>query len=218
MKDIAPLKNILRLGVLSSSILISGCSTYQVGSEIQAGTQDLLIGKSESAVAYFQAAAAQDPSYARDIGYMREGVWTYLGRANYDAGKLPEARQALQRAVGQDDHDYLAKLYLGLALARAENRDLGRKSIQSGLQGLHDWLEYTKRNSFYGQFWDPSRVISSEIDADLAMISNRDIDWPKVIASGEWVGKKMEEEIDLARRDESHEYDRDGAGRRMMRH
>jgi hypothetical protein len=83
---------------------------------------------------------------------------------------------------------------------------------------LHDWLEYTKRNSFYGQFWDPSRVISSEIDADLAMISNRDIDWPKVIASGEWVGKKMEEEIDLARRDESHEYDRDGAGRRMMRH
>lgn len=218
MKDIAPLKNILSLGVLSSTILISGCSTYRVGSQIQAGRQDLLIGKSESAVAYFQAAAAQDPSYTRDIGYMREGVWTYLGRANYDAGKLPEARQALERAVGQDDHDYLAKLYLGLALARSENRDLGSKSIQFGLQGLHDWLEYTKRNSFYGQFWDPSRVISSEIDADLAIISSRDIDWPKLIASGEWVGKKMEEEIDLARRDESHEYDRDGAARRMMRH
>jgi tetratricopeptide (TPR) repeat protein len=218
MKDTVPLKSILRLGILSSTVLISGCSNYRVGSQIQAGRQDLLIGKSESAVAYFHAAAAQDPSYTRDIGYMREGVWTYLGRANYDAGKLPEARQALQRAVGQDDHDYLAKLYLGLALARTENRDLGRKSIQSGLQGLHDWFEYTKRNSFYGQFWDPSRVISSEIDADLAMISNRDIDWPKIITSGEWVGKKMEEEIDLARRDESHEYDRDGAGRRMMRH
>ena len=216
MKDIAPLKNILRLGVLSSTILISGCSTYRVGSQIQAGRQDLLIGKSESAVAYFQAAAAQDPSYTRDIGYMREGVWTYLGRAEFDAGKLPEARQALERAVARDDRDYFANLYLGLVLAKSGDRDNGVKDIKQGLDGLDSWFKYTTANSAYGYFWDPSGAIRSEIGLDLAMLSSSEIDWPKLIASGEWVGKKTEEEIDLARRDEQRQYD-NGDGRRIGR-
>jgi hypothetical protein len=35
------------------------------------------------------------------------------------------------------------------------------------------------------------------------MISGKEIDWQNLMASGEWVGKKMEEEIDIARRQEA---------------
>ncbi len=81
-----------------------------------------------------------------------------------------------------------------------------------------NWLEYAKRDAFYGQFWDPANAIGSEISGDLVLISSRDFDWPKLIASGEWIGKKTEEEIDLTRRDERRQYDTDGNGRRMRRH
>jgi len=209
---------IVRLGILSSAILlIGGCAAFQAGNQVEAGRQDLLAGNSESAAAHFHYATDLDPNYETHIGYMHEGVWTYLGRADYDAGRLLDARQALEQAVARDDRDYLAKLYLGLALARPENRPLGVKSIENGLQGLDEWFQYTKHNAFYGQNWDPTNVISSEISRDLAMISSRDIDWPKLITSGEWVGKKTEEEIDLARRDESRQYENDRDRHRMRR-
>lgn len=42
------------------------------------------------------------------------------------------------------------------------------------------------------------------------MITGKDINWQELIASGEAIGKKMEEEIDLARRDERQERWQDG--------
>ncbi len=138
---------------------------------------------------------------------MREGVWTYLGRANYDAGKLPQARQALERALARNEPDYFANLYLGLVLAKGEERGQSVRELRNGLEGFDEWFNYTTRNAFYGQFWDPSGAIRSEIDGDLAMISGSNIDWPKLVASVEWVGKKTEEEIDLARRDERRQYE-----------
>ncbi|HWH77876.1 MAG TPA: tetratricopeptide repeat protein [Candidatus Binatus sp.] len=205
------------LGHLSWIILLTGCSAYQTSSQIEAGRQNLLAGKSQAAIGYFEDAAQKDPDYKRSIGYMHEGIWTYLGRANYDAGKLPEARRALERAVELDDRDYLGQLYLGLALAKTENHQPGIKHIENGLQGLNEWFQYTKKNAYYGQNWDPLNAIGSEIGVNLAMISGRDIDWPKLISSSEWVGKKTEEEIDLARRDELRQYDNDNMGRRIRR-
>lgn len=212
------MKKLLRLGLLSSTIFAAGCSTHRLGSQLEAGKQDLLIGKNESAVAHFKDAADQDPTYQKSIGYMREGVWTFLGRANYQAGKLTEARQALERAVARSDRDYMAKLYLGLALARAENRELGTKNIENGLQGLSEWFRYTKGNAHYGQNWDTLNAISSEIDRDLAMLSGPAIDWPKLISSSEWIGKTTEEEIDLVRRDENRQMNNDGSRGRSGRH
>jgi tetratricopeptide (TPR) repeat protein len=212
------MQNVFSVGLLSATILVGGCSAYRVGSQIQAGRQDLLLGKSASAAGYFQEAANSDPDYERSIGYMREGVWTYLGRADYDAGKLPQARQALERAVAHDERDYFANLYLGLVLAKAEERGQSLRELKNGLAGLDEWFNYTTSNALYGQFWDPSGAIRSEIDADLAMISNSDIDWPKLVASAEWVGKKTEEEIDLARRDEQQQYDNHRNRLRMGQH
>jgi len=209
------MKKISRFGKLLWLIVFAGCSAYQTGSQIETGRQNLLAGKSDAAIPYFQEAAQRDPSYKRNIGYMNEGVWTYLGRANYDAGKLSDARTALERAVELDKRDYLGQLYLGLALARNENHELGIKHIESGLQGLNEWFQYTKQSSYYGQNWDPLNQISSEINGGLAMITSRDIDWPKLVSSAESVGKKTEEEIDLARRDERRQYDNDHMGRRI---
>ena len=210
------MKKLFCLGLLSATVILAGCSAYRVGSQFQAGRNDLLVGKSASAVAYFQEAANMDPNYEKSIGYMREGVWTYLGRAHYDAGKLPEARQALERALARNDHDYFASLYLGLVLAKTGNQEQGVRELKNGLGGLEEWFNHATRNALYGTFWDPLGKIRSEIGSDLAMISSSEINWPKLIASGEWVGKKTEEEIDLARRDERRQYD-SGYGRRMGR-
>ena len=42
------------------------------------------------------------------------------------------------------------------------------------------------------------------------MISSRDINWKRLIAGGEWVGKKMEEEIDEVEAEEKEEMFQDG--------
>jgi hypothetical protein len=78
------------------------------------------------------------------------------------------------------------------------------------LGGLHEWLDYVNQYaaSSYGQYWDPTNEIRSEIKNGLAMISAKETDWQKLIASGEWVGRKMEEEIDIARRQESQDRSR----------
>lgn len=157
----------------------------------------------EAALIHFQQAAQSDPSYRMRSGPFQEGVWTYVGRAQYHTGRFPEARQSLERALSLDKDDYLARLYLGLTLARGGDRAKGLKEMESGMKGLYDWLEYITYYTTSGLFWDPGREIRSEIERDLAMISGKDIDWQNLISSAEWVGRKIEEEIDLARRDES---------------
>ncbi|MBI4524608.1 MAG: tetratricopeptide repeat protein [Deltaproteobacteria bacterium] len=204
----------LALCALLSATLVSACASFQAAGAVQAGRQDLIIGRSESALAHFQRAAHVAPDYTADFTPLRESVWTYIGRAYYASGKLSEARQALEQARSRNEHDYLARLYLGLTLARDGRRENGLREIQTGLGGLQGWLEFINYNTWYGQFWDPDRTIQREIQSNLAMISGREIDWQKLIAGGEWIGQKMEEEIDLARRDEVKERTMEGEGRK----
>ena len=75
------------------------------------------------------------------------------------------------------------------------------------MRGLHEWLDYVNQYAAfsYGQYWDPLKKIRSEIQNSLVMIVGKDIDWQKLIASGERVGMKIEEEIDIARRQKSRD-------------
>ena len=75
------------------------------------------------------------------------------------------------------------------------------------MRGIHDGIEYvTQAFRFsYGRYWDPRREIRSSIEGDLAMLSRKDVDVQKLIGDGEWLGKQVEEEINLARRDEREE-------------
>ncbi len=107
--------------------------------------------------------------------------------------------------------EYLARLYLGLVFLQDGDRTMGLKEMQSGMKGLYDWLEYITYNTRYGQFWDPRREIRSEIEKNLAMLSSKEIDLQRVIASGESLGTRMEKEIDLAYRDERTDLQSNGS-------
>jgi tetratricopeptide (TPR) repeat protein len=184
------------------------CASFQAAGDIQQGRQALLLNKPDAALTHLQRAVQSDPNYIMAFGgVFQEGAWTYLGRANYAVGKLPEARQALERALSRYPDDLLARLYLALVVAREGDRQRGAKEIESALRAIYDWLEYLTYNTRYGQYWDSTREIRSEIQRDLAMISGKDIEWRNLIASGESIGKKIEEEIDIARRLEI--YDRE---------
>ena len=202
------------LGLLALVFFLSGCATFLAGGDVQSGRQAFLTGNNEAAASYFRSAAQKDPNYVHGTA-LQQGIWSYVGRSEYATGRLPAAREALERALAANRQEDIARLYLGLTLARDGDRQRGLAEIQSGMKGIYDWLENitsTYRYSF-GQFWDTRREIRSAIQGDLAMLDAKDINWPKLLADGEWLGKKMEQESDDASRDESRERSRDSDGK-----
>jgi len=192
-----------KLGRLSVILLLFGAASCQAAAQVQSGRQALLLRNDpEEALSHLQRAAENDPNYTMQVGPFRESVWTYIGRAHYQAGRLPEARKALERALKQDGNDHLARLYLGVTLAKSGDRATGLQEIQRGMKGLYDWLEAVSTDRYYERYWDPAREIRGQIEKYLTMIAAKDFDWPKLIASAEWLGKRMEDEVDYARQDE----------------
>ena len=204
------------MGFLSVVIFLSGCASMQTATEVNSGRQAYIIGNNEVANAYFRSAAQRDPNYIYGTA-LRQGIWSYVGRTEYATGRFPQAREALDRALSanKDENIAIARLYLGLTLARTGDRQKGLQEIEGGLKGMQSFLEYiteTFRYSF-GRFWDPGYEIRSAIKVDLAMISSRDLDWQRLITESEWLGKMMEEEGDKARRQQAEEESRDSGGR-----
>jgi tetratricopeptide (TPR) repeat protein len=192
-------------------LAVSGCASLRVGSDFQAGRRAMLRGNNEAALAYFQSVAKQNPHYTYGTAYP-QGILSYVGRTEYSTGQLPQARQTLERALATNREDDLARLYLGLTLARAGDRTQGLKEMEAGLKGIHSSIDYiTQAHRFsFGQYWDPGREIRSAIESDLAALSSREVDISKVIVSGEWIARRMEEEGDKASEDESRDWSRDG--------
>jgi len=156
-----------------------------------------------------------DPDYITGFTPFREGVWTYVGRANYETENYVAARQSLERASARYADDHMAKLYLGLTLAREGNRQRAHQELERGMKGLNEWLENISQMLRFstGLYWDPQREIRSELQAGLASLSGKEPDWANLIARGESVGKRMEEEIDRADRSERFFRGRDSDGR-----
>lgn len=200
------------LGILALLILgLAGCATAT--GEINAGRQAFLNGDHNVALVRFQNAATISPDTLY-YSALPEGTWTYLGRGYYINGRYPEAQQTLQRAVARSSDDSLARLYLGLTLARQGDHGRALPEIESGLKGVSDWLDYIEVRFQYsfGVFWDTRKLIRIEIANDLAMIRNG-VNWPRLIASSEWVGRQMEEEVLEARWGEHQELHRDSEGK-----
>jgi tetratricopeptide (TPR) repeat protein len=196
--------------------LLAGCAAYQVAGKFQAGRQALLVNQRETALAYFLEAAERDPDYIYRSMYFREGIWTYVGRPQYALGRYNEARQSLERALARDKDDNMARLYLGLTLARSGDAAKGTKEIEAAMKGIHDWLEYIERTRPFEAYWDPTREIRGAIEKDLDKIAAKDFALPELIADAEWVGQRMESEIDRARRDERRRYEHDFDRRRGL--
>ena len=204
------------LALFSLFILLAGCTSLRTGGEVQYGRQALLEGKNEAALGYFYSAAQIDPSYIYRTGSSpTQSVWSYVGRTEYLTGRIPQARQTLERALSSNQPEDITRLYLGLTLAREGDRQRGLKEIEGGMRGINSFLDYINQAQRYsiGQFWDPDRDIRRAIQSDLAMISGKDLDWQRLIANTEWLGIRMEQESDLARRQAAQEKSRDGEGR-----
>jgi len=204
------------LALFSLFVFLAGCMSLQTAGELQYGRQALLKGSNETALGYFYSAAQRDPNYVYATGSSpKQGVWSYVGRSEYLTGRLPQARQTLERALSANRQEDIARLYLGLTLAREGDRRGGLKEIESGMRGINSFLDYINQAQRFsiGQYWDPGRDIRSAIQSDLAMISGKDLDWQRLTADTEWLGIRMEEESDLARRQEAQARSRESGGR-----
>jgi tetratricopeptide (TPR) repeat protein len=193
------------LASLLMVFFLSGCDSFKVGGQFQSGRQAFLAKNYEDALIYFQKVAQSKPDYMFESVFYRQGVWNYIGRAQYHMGKFDDARGSLERALSVYQDDHLARLYLGLARARGGDNANGARDIQSGMKGLYDWLEYYESSRPFEAFWDPRREMRSAIEKDLAMISANRIDEQRLLANAEWLGQRMEDEIDQVRRQESRQ-------------
>ena len=197
MKKEMPMKTIHFLSLLLLSVLLSACAAVRAGGDVEQGRQALLAGNYQAALGSFQNAEQADPNYVYGTE-LREGVSSFLGRAQYLTGNYAQARQTLEKDLRQHPSDNLARMYYGLTLYRLGDQKAALTNIQRGMQGIYNWLEYLNTNfaQEFGQGFDAGGTIRAGIKADLAMISSGKIDWPKLIADGERLGIGIEQEED----------------------
>ena len=96
------------LSLLLFSVLLSACGAVQSGGDVEQGRQALLAGNYQAALGNFQNAEKADPNYVYGTE-IREGVSSYLGRAQYLTGNYAQARQTLEKALSQHRGDNLAR-------------------------------------------------------------------------------------------------------------
>jgi len=190
-------------------LLLAGCTAFTTGTQVQSGRRALLVNDPEGALPYFLEAAQNDPSYVYRSVYFHEGIWTYVGRTQYATKRYAEARRSLERALSLDRDDLLARLYLGLTLARSGEGARGAKEILAGMKGIYDWLEYMQRSRPFEDYWDPLREIRKAIEVYLLRTPGNEVVISEgLIADGEWLGDKMEDEMERVRQDERRRYER----------
>lgn len=262
-------------------VIVAACATLDRGGEFLSGRRALMTGDYPTALVYFERIAQSDPNYVAPFSSFQESIWTYLGRAQYQTGKLTDAKRSLERALSQNPNDSVAKLYLGLTNVRLQTTEkasdpftlqdvsfalreriepkrvaalvrergvafdltaeaegqlrkagaddllldeikriraealkrkktdatqLGEqaKMLAAALTAIRDQLDYLS-STRSGIFWDPNKEIRSQIQTGLSLLSTPQPDWQKILSTGESVGQKLEEEIDLVRREESDE-------------
>ena len=194
------MRTIYFLVVLSVSVFLSGCATFQGAGQYEAGKQALYAGNYPTALAYFTQAEQTNPDAVYGAT-LRLGVLTYVGQTQYLTGNYAGARQSLRKELSQHPSDNVALLYLGLTEARLGNRQAALPHIENAMKGIDHFLNYitTAFRYSFGQFWDPSGAIRASIKSDLTLIQGANTDWPALIAAGEKLGIRIEEEEEKAR-------------------
>ena len=169
--------------------------------EVHKGRQALMAGKPETALAHFQRATELDRKFFY-FSTLPQSAITYTGRALYQLGRFSEARQAFEHATLEFADDSMARLYLGITLVRQGDRERGVQETTAGLRAIYQWLDDIEANLPQGVYWDINRDIRSEIERVLQQVTDRRLSAEQLIETTEWVGNRMEWEIDAARRDE----------------
>lgn len=191
-------------------LFLTGCASMQVAKEVQSGRMALRLSDPKAAAQHFEQAGALNPNYITDFTTLQIGVWTYDGRAYYEAGNIDKALEALKRARQQHASDYVAALYLGLVMSQKNGRPEAAKQIEEGLTGLHEWLATLPSRIEEGRFWDPGKKLLKTMEQTLAMLQEKEIDWKQVRANTEWLGRMLDEEIEEVRKQKARERESDG--------
>jgi hypothetical protein len=95
-------------------------------------------------------------------------------------------------------------------LIKARERESERtalKEFAEALRAIDKWLQYTLTTP-QGQFWDPAKKLKSQIDASLAASAKQNPNRQELVSGGEWLGKALDEEVDMVRRSEREELNR----------
>lgn len=150
----------------------------------------------------------QEVSYALREGIEPKRVATLARERGLDFELTNESENQLRKAGADELLLNEFKRIRGEIAQRKNSPDQAAKELKTALAGLRESLDYTIAYTPQGKFWDPSGEIRTQIQNGLALLSARPPDPQKIIATGESVGQKMEEEMDLARRDERDEFRR----------
>jgi tetratricopeptide (TPR) repeat protein len=151
--------------------------------------------------------SVQDISFALREGVEPERV-AVLARQRGVAFDLTRETESQLRKAGADARllDEIKKIRAETSGKSQDQKARAAKELNTALTGLRDDLNYFITSAPQGKFWDPGAPIQTEIGNGLTLLSAREPDWSKIVANGESVGQKLEEEIDRARRDEAESF------------
>ena len=192
------------VAVLISLVLCSGCGAFQAfqaSSAVSLGGQELFGGQHQDALESFEVAARNDPNFSFGID-RPEGVFSYVGRAQYLNAQYLQARQSLERDLASHPDNSLSRLYLGLTLVRLNDRQTGLYDTVWGLTGIRYQINYylTSDAKDMRRFWDHHNQIRDAIASALQMAERPNVDWDALIAFSEAIALAWEQEPDFVRR------------------
>ena len=187
------------VALFSLSVLVSACGTFQARSAVALGRQELFRAQNQDALESFEVAAREDPGYSFGVD-RSEGVFSYLGRAQYLNGQYAQARQSLERDLARDPGNSLSRLYLGLTLVRLNEREKGLYDIVWGLTGIRYYINYvTSDANDIRRFWDRHNQIRDAIASAVKMAETPNVNWNALIVFSERIALAWEQEPDFTR-------------------
>ena len=202
--------------LFSLFVFLAGCASLQTGGEVQWGGRLCSRARTKPPSAIFTAPLRGIPIMSMQLGALRSRVFGVMSDdQSILPADFPKPGKTWNGRFPSNREEDIARLYLGLTLAREGDRQRGLKEIESGMRGINSFLDNINQTQRYsiGQYWDPDRDIRSAIQSDLAMISGKDLDWQRLTADTEWLAIQMEQESDLARRQEAEDRSRESEGR-----
>lgn len=129
--------------VLVALLFLAACAGIGSETDFLSGRRALLRGEPDNALSSFDRVAQSNPGFVPSSVSPRRSIWTYVGRAHYNAGRYAEARSAFEKAIGQVKDDHVAKMYLGLTRLRPAAPSAPSKafSLQEVTYALREGIE-----------------------------------------------------------------------------
>jgi hypothetical protein len=83
------------------------------------------------------------------------------------------------------------------------------REITAAMKAIHEWLDYINDARRFEPRWDPAREMRGAIEKVLAETPGRAIDSAQLIATAEWLGERLEREVEFVREDERRRFERE---------